>query len=140
MANSNDERGVSSRGAGRDVATTTRETAPDRERRIAAPCDAYETADRIVILADMPGVDQEHLEVTLHRGTLLMRGRAGKPVPEHLRPFSDDDATTVYERTLQVASSIDPEKVSATMSDGVLRIELAKPQEERPRRIAINRG
>src|SRR5687768_9016326 len=80
-------------------------------RAVAPPVDVFENKDEIVILADFPGVEPEALHVRLDASELTIEGQ------------SDG---TMLRRAFQVANTIDPERISAELNAGVLRVRLAK--------------
>lgn len=101
------------------------------ERRTLAPLvDVYETQGEIVALADMPGVLTDHVRVELEKGTLTLEGK-------RLDESGDADKAITYLRSFAVPRSIDADKVSAELQNGVLRVVLPKQDINRPRQIAV---
>jgi HSP20 family molecular chaperone IbpA len=103
-------------------------------RRVARPLvDIFETDDRIVVIADLPGVRQDGLELTIDRGVLTIRGEVRRlpdaPLPEGL--------PTRFERAFTLPEIIDPEGVDATLEQGVLTLAMTKRREAEPRRIEV---
>jgi HSP20 family protein len=111
--------------------------APGRDTEyVAPPIDIYETKDGHVLLADMPGVSREGLEIHLERDQLSIRGRVS-PEPQtkvQYREFRLRD----YYRTFTLADEIDTGRINATLTDGVLRLELPKSSRAQARRIPIS--
>lgn len=99
------------------------------EARIAPPVDVYENENEILLLADVPGVDNVGLDLRLDSAQLTLTARPS------IQP--EDDRHLIYERTFTLPHSIDAAKVSAELDSGVLRIRLPKSEEAKPRRIAI---
>jgi HSP20 family protein len=99
--------------------------------------DIYGSAEGIAVLAELPGVEKEDLDIQAHRDTLTIRGTR--------RPVADKDATFhrherragSFSRTIQLPFAVDPARVEASLENGVLRLSLPRPEEEKPRRIAI---
>lgn len=97
--------------------------------------DIYEEPTGFVLVADMPGVKPDGLDVHLDRDRLTLHGRvpdAGPTGSQH-REFVLRD----YYRTFTVADVIDPDRINAVLRDGVLRVELPKAQRAQARRIPI---
>ena len=99
--------------------------------------DIFETAEAVNVLAEMPGVAKDGVEIELENETLTIRGTV---VPqEHggetvlLREFEPGS----YLRKFTVAETIDQEKIQATMADGVLTLVLPKIAPAKPRRIEV---
>jgi HSP20 family molecular chaperone IbpA len=99
-----------------------------RDRRAFVPrSDIYEDEDRIVIVADMPGVTEESIDITLEKNVLTINGYV-----EDVRP--DEDYALAYAeyrvgdyvRRFSVSNQIDQENIEATVRDGVLRLNLPK--------------
>jgi len=97
--------------------------------------DVYEEPTGFVLVADMPGVKPDGLEVQLDRERLTLHGR----VPETSRESSQHREFVLrdYYRTFAVADVIDPDRINAVLRDGVLRVELPKAQRAQARRIPV---
>mgnify|MGYP006296577345 CR=1 FL=1 len=99
-----------------------------RDRRAFVPrADIYENEDQIVIVADMPGVDEETVDITLEKNVLTINGYV-----EEVRPDEDYALAYVeyrvgdYVRRFSVSNQIDQENIEATVRDGVLHLYLPK--------------
>lgn len=106
------------------------------------PVDIFETGAEMVVLADMPGVRPEDVDIALEEGVLSIRGRfpgASEPA-ESARPLMREYEPGHYLRRFTVAESIDREGVAASLADGVLRVRLPKARPARPRKIAVTPG
>lgn len=115
-----------------------RPTEATRNLPVLAPAtDIYETDHALVVVVDMPGVDERHLEVTLENQVLTLSGRAeGLPGAERellYREFGPAE----FRRTFTVQDDIDREKITARLKNGVLRVTLPKAARAQPRRIAV---
>ena len=122
--------------------------APERDERRAAAsdrpraprCDILEHEDRIVVVADMPGVDRESVDITLDKGVLVLRGTVRGEVPDGFQPVLMEYQPATWERSFTLPDAIDPERVEATVANGVLTLTLPKAKEARPRRIEVKAG
>jgi HSP20 family molecular chaperone IbpA len=87
-----------------------------------------------VLLADMPGVSAEGLEVIVERDTLTVKGRVDPPadLPDY-REFELAD----YRRTFTLTEDLDTSNVSAALKDGVLKIEVPKSPRVQPKKIPV---
>lgn len=94
--------------------------------------DVFESKDELLILADLPGVTRDKLEVNFAKGQLTVSGRPGEFAPEE-EPFD-------YRRTFVVPQGIDAERISAQLQNGVLRLSLPKPAALKPRTIEVKAG
>lgn len=105
------------------------EVEPTRDHggaRVSPAVDIFENTEGFLIVADLPGVLPEGLNVEYNPPELRVSGRTGEG-PDSL----------VYERRFELGSGIDPESIQADLSRGVLRIELKKSAALRPRRISV---
>lgn len=102
--------------------------------------DIFESEKGLTIIADMPGVKPENLEIDLRKDTLSIIGdvepleKAGET--EIVREFR----TGRYLRRFTLSEVIDQSKIEASMKDGVLRLELPKVEKAVPRKIAVQAG
>lgn len=112
------------------VSQNNESTAPaTRARQLSLPVDIFEGADELLLLADLPGVEPEGLNVSFEAPELRIEGRRGS-----------GEAADVYSRTFRVSEQIDPSGISAELSAGVLRLRLAKAAHTKPRKIEVRAG
>jgi len=109
---------------------------PGKEGEYATPAvDVYETDTGHVLLADMPGVHSDGLDIQLEHDRLTVRGRVGEGDQE--RPHHEEFRLRDYYRAFTLTDEMDTEKISATLTDGVLRIELPKSARAQVRKIPV---
>jgi HSP20 family protein len=112
--------------------TPSLDTPDDAQATTVTPLvDIYENEDEILVLADFPGVPEKALTVNIDRSGLLIEGT--QPEPEgatQVRPLR-------FSRSFRVPNTVDPRRVSAELSGGVLRVHLAKSEAAKPRRIEV---
>ncbi len=100
------------------------------------PIDAYTTDDAIVLVADVPGLKPEQLEVTIENDTLTIRGElAGRA--EGRNYLLNERVSGRFERILTINTPIDNNKVEAVFEDGVLTLSLPKAEAAKPRTISV---
>ncbi|HEX6020699.1 MAG TPA: Hsp20/alpha crystallin family protein [Solirubrobacter sp.] len=106
------------------------------------PADVLVDDDGVTVFMDVPGVDREQLEIELDNEMLTLRG-------ERQYPYGDDGDRGVrrvergfgrFERSLRVPRGLDPDAIEASLTNGVLRLRIPKPESLRPRRIEITGG
>jgi HSP20 family protein len=108
----------------------------------APPVDIYEDAERITLVADLPGVEQKSIDIRLENGLLSLRGERKATRPE-AGPGHRDGYQRVervqgsFARSFTVPNLIDAEKILAAMKDGVLTLTLPKRAEAQPRQIKV---
>ncbi len=101
------------------------------------PVDAYATEDAIILVADVPGLKPEDLDVTLEGDTLTIRGEM-KPRPENQNYLLRERLTGRFERVLTINTPIEANKVEATFENGVVQIVLPKAEAVKPKQIKVN--
>lgn len=97
----------------------------ETELVLAPPVDVLENEQEILIVVDLPGVAAGDVDVALDGGQLTFEGRRDGRTPTRLR------------RAFSVPPSVDPDRISATLEDGVLTVRLGKRDEVKPRRIEV---
>ncbi|MEK7411787.1 MAG: Hsp20/alpha crystallin family protein [Planctomycetota bacterium] len=118
-----------------------RQPAAIPQRRITSPsCDISESQDAIVLLADMPGVPAAGVDVSLHGDLLTLKGVIAGDEPATSASVWREYVATDYERVFRVGQDLDPERIQATIKDGVLRVELRKRAATQPKKIAVQVG
>jgi HSP20 family molecular chaperone IbpA len=98
--------------------------------------DILEHPDAYVILADLPGANEESVDIHLEKGVLTLDARVTEPTRVE-RPRYAEYREGGYHREFRISEDIDPSGVSASMRDGVLELRLPKSAESRPRRIEV---
>lgn len=128
------------------VATTgSRDVAPrydggeaTRARAVFSPrTDIYETSESVVLVAEMPGVSPDDVDITLERGVLTIRGRMPDASHEGYRQIYAEYGEGNYERVFTLSEDIDRESIRAKQKDGVLTVELPKAPAARSRKIQV---
>jgi HSP20 family molecular chaperone IbpA len=102
--------------------------------------DIFETETAITLLADMPGVKADDLNVDLRDDTLTLTGDVNPNVSAVGETVYAEYEIGRYYRQFSLSEVIDQEKIDAKLSDGVLRLSLPKVAKATPRRIAVEVG
>jgi HSP20 family protein len=100
--------------------------------------DIQEFNDSLKLYADMPGVKQSDVEVTLHGGALTIVGTVSTEAYQKLAPLYTEYNVGNYFRQFELNEDIDAQRINATMRDGVLELTLPKSERARPRRIEVS--
>lgn len=109
-----------------------------RPGRIYQPdVDIAETDQELWLRADLPGVDEKSVQVSLEDGVLSIRGEMSLAPYERLTPVYTEYEVGNYEQRFRVSSRIDGERIAARLIDGVLELHLPKVAEAQPRQISI---
>lgn len=121
---------------GRGVAT--RNGAGDPVEKMFTPAvDIFEKDDTTVILADMPGVAPDDIDVTLERQVLTLTGHIKPHAPEGYRRLSAEYREGGYTRVFTLSDAVDQKKIKADVKNGVLRLELPRAAEAKPKKITV---
>ncbi|MFA6110430.1 MAG: Hsp20/alpha crystallin family protein [Candidatus Latescibacterota bacterium] len=112
-----------------------------RARSIFSPrADVYETSDAIVVVADMPGVDENGVNLTLEKNVLTIRGDVATPQRDGQRLTYTEWEDGDYERSFVLSEGVDRDGIGATVKNGVLRLTLPKAREAMARKIPVKAG
>ena len=105
------------------------------------PIDVEETAEGFVVKADLPGVSQKDVKVSLVGDTLILRGeRRTEPSSRDATSHRCERLAGTFERTFTLGTAVRGDQVQATFRDGVLEIRIPKAEEARVREIEVKVG
>ena len=99
--------------------------------------DIVETDGELWLRADLPGIDEKSVQVSLEDGLLSIRGDVSLAPYEKLTPVYTEYEVGNYEQRFRVSSQIDGARIAARLTDGVLELHLPKLAEAQPRQISI---
>ncbi len=121
--------------------TTTEETERTRDCRSFIPrSDIYELDDQIVIVADVPGVDEDSIDVTLEKNVLTINALVNPVIPQGYSLSYAEYEVGDFQRSFRLSDEINREKIKASVKDGVLRLYLPKAKEALARKISVKAG
>ena len=113
-----------------------RQATENRDRRYRLPIDAYVTPDEIVVMANMPGIKPEDVEILLEGDTLTIR--AERPAPmENVNYVIQERPWGTYQRTLNINVPVDGNKAEARFENGLLTLSIPKAEAARPKQIQV---
>jgi HSP20 family molecular chaperone IbpA len=99
--------------------------------------DIYETDDSLVIVADMPGADENSVDITLEKNVLSLRGTVDVETPENFGLAYAEYDVGDFERSFTLSDEIDRNNIEAMIQDGVLRVTLGKAGPAKTRKISV---
>jgi HSP20 family protein len=100
--------------------------------------DVHETDDKIVVAAELPGVDPKALEIKVEGDSLWISGERKQENEEKTKSYHRVERWYGrFERQLTLPAGADPEKVDAAYKNGVLTIEVAKKEEAKAKTIQV---
>ncbi|MCL5024495.1 MAG: Hsp20/alpha crystallin family protein [Nitrospirae bacterium] len=109
-----------------------------RQRRVYTPdVDIMEKKDEMVVIADMPGVDEKSVDVTLDKNVLTIHGRVDAEIPENHKLLLSEYGIGDFQRTFTLSDEVDRDRIRATVKNGVLKLVLPKAEAAKMRKIPI---
>ena len=110
----------------------------DVETRALLPrVDVLEDKGGITLLADLPGVAREELDLKVDGDTLVIDAKVQQDTPEGLEAVYAELRLPRYRRAFTLSGDLDTGRIEANLKDGVLRLRIPKKEHAQPRRIAI---
>jgi HSP20 family protein len=97
----------------------------------------HDQGGSLLLRAELPGVSDKDLAITLDQGIVTLKGERRASVPEGYSVHRQERADVTFARSFSLPCKIDRERAKADLKDGVLTLELPKAAEEQPRRIAV---
>ena len=122
----------------KEEAITPEDGERTRECPVFVPrADIFETDDEVTVIADMPGVDETSVDITLEKNTLIIRGFVEPVIHEGYTQSYTEYGVGDYERSFVLSNEIDREKIEASVKDGVLHLLLPKMDVAKVRKIKV---
>lgn len=145
-----DDSGSSQGGAGgQDAAGPSREVSSAGQQggqlsraqattTVLPPVDIFEDESGFTVIADMPGVSKDQLNVRVTGDSLLIEGTALVPDIGSMELVYGEVQIPQYRRSFTLSRELDPGKIEASLNNGVLRLRIPKGEEAKPRRIDVS--
>ena len=102
--------------------------------------NVYAHQDGIVITAELPGVEEDDLDITVHRDTVTLRGQRRDRITEAGGYHRRERRTGPFGRTFSLPFNVDPERVEAKLRNGIMTLTLHRPEQDKPKRIRVSAG
>jgi len=101
--------------------------------------DIYETDEAIILKAELPGIKKEDVSVEINDNVLTLKGERveDKEIKEG-NYFRKERCFGTFSRAFNLQYRVQPDKIKAKFKDGVLEIEIPKPEKEKPKQITVN--
>ncbi|OWW19662.1 Hsp20/alpha crystallin family protein [Noviherbaspirillum denitrificans] len=119
-----------------NVTKQTNDTARP-EPALLPPVDVIEDASGITLLADLPGVTKDSLNLQLDADSLTIEGTVSLTTPEGMESGHAEVRLPRYRRVFTLSKELDSEKTTAEFKNGVLRLRIPKAEHVQPRRIEV---
>jgi HSP20 family protein len=103
------------------------------------PIDIYDSDEGLVLLADLPGVTLESLELQVQDNRLTLFGRVNPPIPADARLLHQEFEWGDFLRSFILSDEVDHDRITAKLNHGVLEVVLPRATKTAPRRIQVNK-
>ena len=123
-----------------DLTRGTLEAAGPAQVNLVPSMDVNETDTEIVITAEMPGLERKDVDISIEDDVLTIRGEKKietKKDDKDKNYHISERSYGMFYRALQLPPGVDPSKVQATVSNGVLKITIPKPARSEPKKIEV---
>lgn len=101
--------------------------------------DIYEDENAIVLTAELPGVDKDNIVVDVKGKVLTLKGERSSDNDVKEESYYRRERTFgSFERRFNLPDNVDPEKITADYKDGILKLGIPKPEENKPRQITVH--
>jgi HSP20 family protein len=107
---------------------------------VVPPVDVFEDESGITLLADMPGVARDGLNVRVDGDTLLIEATAATAGPAAMELVYGEAQVPSYRRQFTLSRELDTARIDAQLKDGVLRLAIPKTEAAKPKRIEVRAG
>jgi HSP20 family protein len=109
-------------------------------RPAAMPIDAYRRGDEFVVEFDLPGVDQESIELTVEKNVLSVHAERRRSATDDVELLVGERPHGTFSRQLFLGESLDTDRIEAAYADGVLTLRVPVAERAKPRRVPITRS
>ncbi len=97
--------------------------------------DIFETEDSLNVVVDLPGVEKDGLKISVEKGILTIEGKV--KADETKSYLFREYETSNFFRQFELTDTIDQEKIDAELKNGILKLNLPKAEEQKPRNIEV---
>jgi HSP20 family protein len=122
----------------RDAHAVSRE----HERRVTLtpPVNIFEDSKAVTLVADLPGVPRDKLDIRVHDGSLTIEGESAVQAASNVRVSHAEVRAPFFARRFTVSDDFDTSKIEANLKDGVLKLVIPRREQAQPRRIEVKLG
>src|SRR6266511_4413920 len=111
------------------------------EKSFVPALDLSETAEGYLVEAALPGLKPEDVEITVENNVLTIKGETHQEVDDKQRNFHRVERRfRSFQRTIGLPTTVKADQIQASLTNGVLRLEIPKAEEVKPRKISVNVG
>jgi HSP20 family protein len=114
-----------------------REDSEKSAQSFTPPIDIHESPEGLILEADLPGAVEKNLRIELEDNVLSLYAKIDPPAPEGARLLHEEYRLGDYQRSFILGDEVDRDRITAELTNGVLRLFLPKADRKRTRRIEI---
>jgi HSP20 family protein len=100
----------------------------------------FDSGTELVLRAELPGVAEDDLDVSIEQNTLTLRGTRKVHIPDGYAVHRQERSETTFARSYNLPTRVDPERSKAILKNGVLELTMDKAPELQPRKISVKAG
>jgi HSP20 family protein len=101
------------------------------------PVSVHDAGKDLVVKAEVPGLTEKDIEISVHQDVLTLSGERRIEAPEGHEPVRQERAAYKFTRSFPLPAHLDAEKATAVLKNGILTLTIAKSPEAQPRTIAV---
>ena len=110
-------------------------------RKVFVPLvDIVETDNALLLVSDMPGVDEQGVDITVEKNIMTIHGTVHSDVPEGYKLGYEEYGVGDYERSFTLPNEIDRDGIQASIKDGVLKLTLPKAKQALAKKVTVTAG
>jgi HSP20 family protein len=99
--------------------------------------NVYQQDDDLVVIAEMPGVEKDEIDISIKRNQLRISGKRSINYGDNVIVHRQDRKAGTFDRTFTLPLEIDADSVKAEYKDGLLTLHLPRAEKDRPKRVAV---
>jgi len=126
--------------ARKEEGLTTQGTSEQDTRALLPRVDVLEDKGGVSLIADIPGVPKDQLDIKLDGDTLVIDAAVRQDMPEGLQALYAEVRVPRYRRAFTLSGDLDSSRIEANLKDGVLTLRIPKQAHAQPKRIAVQAG
>jgi HSP20 family protein len=123
----------------RDLDRLTQQVFGTVARPSSMPLDAWREGDNFVVELDLPGIDEDKLDIDVERNVLTIRAERLSRMPDAANAVATERSWGMFSRQLVLGNALDTERVDADYTAGVLRLRIPIAEQAKARKISIAR-
>jgi HSP20 family protein len=122
----------------RDLDRLAQQVLGTPSRPAAMPMDAYRQGDEFIVELDLPGVDPDSIDLVVEKNVLTVHAQRRRSPQEGVELIVGERPQGTFSRQLFLGEGLDPDRIDAGYTNGVLVLRLPVAEKAKPRRVAIN--